>query len=189
MLSDPTFSVAHKTAQGTALIDGKQGRNWGVGVDDVAFNNEGLNRKFKLNNVLIANASTPILPDGDDPIADSGASHSFFSAHDSHLLQNRRQDSTMIVTFPNGSSATSIESGTYQPALGIIPIPATVFNDQDINRSLIGLSDLCHDGQEVRLTETSMEIIKQGSTLLRSAKSDRQIMDISKTGYNNTATI
>jgi hypothetical protein len=27
MLSDPTFSAAHKTAQGPALIDGKQGRN------------------------------------------------------------------------------------------------------------------------------------------------------------------
>ena len=170
MLSDTTYSVAHKTAQGPALIDGKQGRNWGIGVDVDNSINVGSNQKFKLNNVLVYPTSTPILPDDDDPIADSGASHSFFSAHDSHLLQNRRQDSTMIVTFPNGSSATSIESGTYQPALGIIPIPATVFNDQDINRSLIGLSDLCHDGQEVRLTETSMEIIKQESTLLRSAK-------------------
>ena len=38
-----------------------------------------------------------------------------------------------------------------------------------MQRTLIGLCDLCHDGQEVRLTETGMQVIKQGQTLLHSA--------------------
>ena len=76
----------------------------------------------------------------------------------------------MVVNFPNGTCAVSIASGTYQPAPDIAPIPATVFKDTDIQRTLIGLSDICRDGQEIRLTETSLEISKNGTLLLHSEK-------------------
>ena len=56
--------------------------------------------------------------------------------------KNRKQDYHMSVNFPNGTSAISIESGTYHPAPGILPIPATVFKTADMQRTLIGLSDL-----------------------------------------------
>ena len=91
----------------------------------------------------------------------------------------------MIVTFPNGTTATSIASGTYTPATGISPVPATVFKDKDIQQTLIGLSDLCHSGQEVRLTETALEVISNGHTLLHVDKlpTDR-LWTFPRTGNN-----
>jgi hypothetical protein len=76
----------------------------------------------------------------------------------------------MTVYFPNGTSATSIETGTYTPVPGIAPVQATVFKNEDIQRTLIGSSDLCHHGQEVRLTETGLQVTKHGQTLLHTDK-------------------
>ena len=68
----------------------------------------------------------------------------------------------MVVNFPNGTKAISIQSGLYQPAPEVVPVSATVFKNADMQTSLIGLSDLCHNGQEIRLSETALEIIKDG---------------------------
>jgi hypothetical protein len=90
--------------------------------------------------------------------------------NDADLLINRKVDHSMVVEFPNGTTAISLESGTYIPAAGVLPVPATVFKDSDIQRSLVGLSDFCRDGQEIRLTEYGMDIIKAGEVLLHSEK-------------------
>ena len=117
----------------------------------------------KSNNVFLINSSTPsthaLLS---SPIADCGASSSFFSQADAYLVSQRRLDTTVMIKFPNNTTATSIESGLYQPAQEVVPIPATIFRSCDINRSLVGLSDLCHHGQEVRLSEHGLELSKDG---------------------------
>jgi hypothetical protein len=94
----------------------------------------------------------------------------FLNEKDLSLLSNHQIDNQIIVEYPNSTTATSIGSGLYQPALGISPIPAAVFANSNLQRSLIGLGDICHNDQEIKLTETAMEISKGNKILLRTTK-------------------
>jgi hypothetical protein len=49
-------------------------------------------------------------------------------------------------------------------------VPATIFKDDDLRQSIIGLSPICHNGQEILLTETTLNIIKNGEIILRTYK-------------------
>ena len=84
----------------------------------------------------------------------------FLNEKDLSLLSYHQIDNQIIVEYPNSTTATSIGSGLYQPAIGISPILAAVFANRNLQRSLISLGDICNNDQEIKLTEMALEISK-----------------------------
>jgi len=89
---------------------------------------------------------------------------------DQQLIQNQIPDDSIHIHFPNNTTAQSIATGTYQPNERVEPVPATMFKDEDLRQSIIGLSPICQNGQQILLTETTLDIIKDGTVLLRTYK-------------------
>jgi hypothetical protein len=114
--------------------------------------------------------TTPPPPPAPNLLGDSGASGVFARAQDINILENVTPNSTVSIHFPNDTYATSIATGLYRPNNQIIPVPAAVFKDEDLRQTIIGLSPFCHDGQQILLTETTLDFIKDGDVLLRSYK-------------------
>jgi hypothetical protein len=103
-------------------------------------------------------------------LSDIGATGIFIRESDKHLLNNIIPDQTVEIVFPNNTIAMSIGKGEYQPTESITPVQAAIFRDEDLRQTIIGISPLCHEGQEVLFTETTMDIIKKGKLILRTFK-------------------
>jgi hypothetical protein len=84
--------------------------------------------------------SSPI-PFGHSPIGDSGATDTLIRQSDQHCLSNVKPGGSISVSLPNGSTISSIATGVLDFDVRLPPIPARIFRDDQLDRSLVSLSD------------------------------------------------
>lgn len=74
------------------------------------------------------------------------------------------------VDLPNGDTLQSDQSGILQLSAGLPPILAHLFDDDDINRSLIAVADLCNAGCSVTFSDSACSVSKDGIELYNTPK-------------------
>ncbi len=98
-------------------------------------------------------------------LADSGATDTIFRQADSHLLTDIQQGS-IAVQLPNGATISSIGEGVFRALPDAPDIPAHIFRDEDLNRSLVSLVDYCDKGCSVQLTSTDITITDTANNIV-----------------------
>src|SRR5690606_11856080 len=86
-------------------------------------------------------------------------------------LKDVRMDANnpMIVGLPNGSTISSVGTGTLG-IKGLPNIPAHIFHDENLDRSLVSLSDYTNRGCTTQLTATDLTVHPNGETVLVGVK-------------------
>lgn len=74
------------------------------------------------------------------------------------------------MTMPNGSTITSVATGNLHLSTDLAPIKAHIFDNNDLNRTLIAVADICDTGCETTLTNTGITITRNGVTVLHASK-------------------
>jgi hypothetical protein len=109
------------------------------------------------------------------PIADSGATDTLFCQTDTHLLQDVQTSIRPLnVGLPNGQTISPVSSGTLRIGEST-SIPAHVFPNAILDRTLLSLAGLCNEGCTVTLTSRGMRVTNaQGEEILHTTKSPHQ---------------
>ena len=97
-------------------------------------------------------------------LLDSGASDTLIRVSDKNILANIFESGPIFVGLPNGSSIASIASGIFSTA-NLPTIPAHIFSDSHLERSLISLSDYTNRGCTVQLDSSSVSMTYNGKTV------------------------
>ena len=103
-------------------------------------------------------------------IADSGATDTLFRVADLHHLHNVTQGGGLHVALPNGQIITSVATGELHLSDRIAPIEAHVFGNDDLNRTLIAVADICATGCNTTLTQNDITVSHNGEIVVHSMK-------------------
>jgi len=104
------------------------------------------------------------------PIADSGATDTYIRCTDTRHIKNMTTSHTPVeVGLPNGNTITSIGQGEIHFPC-IQPIQAHIFQDAQLQRSLIALADFTNQGAEVLLTKTAITVFHNNQVILQGSK-------------------
>ena len=112
-----------------------------------------------LHTALFSSSPTPF---GHRPIGDSGASDTFIRHDQQQYLSKATPVGGLSVGLPNGTTISSIATGILDFDVRLPPIPAHIFRDDQLDRSLISLSDYTNLGCTVLLDSVSLSIRYRG---------------------------
>ena len=104
------------------------------------------------------------------PIWDCGATGLFFRKSDSVLLSSVSTGGGLSVGLPNGDTIASTATGIFPTP--VISPEAHIFEDECLNRSLVGLAEYCNNGCTMTFTSTSATLTHDttGAVISRSLK-------------------
>jgi hypothetical protein len=105
-------------------------------------------------------------------VADTGCTELLLKQSSAHFLQDRTPDSTFAVEVANKSIMKSTERGLLRipTPSGDIAVPGYIFPDIVLSHNLAGLSNLCNMGCTVTLTNTCVDITKDGTSIWQCTK-------------------
>jgi acetone carboxylase gamma subunit len=131
-----------------------------------------LDSAVKPNNLITTTHNTSFTPQSStltQPVADSGATHTVIKKTDAHMLTQIQQGQTTHAVMPNGSHITSNSHGVLKLP-GLRGHKAQIYEDKDLGRSLISLSEIANAGATVVLDSHGMQIYQDNNRVYTSTK-------------------
>jgi hypothetical protein len=120
------------------------------------------------------------------PIGDSGATDTLVRMADIDLLKNISYGSSFTAELPNGDIIASVGLGELPLDKNLCSLPAHIFNDKDLNRSLISIADICDSGCTVQLTATGLTIFNNEEIIYNSKKLPSERLWPMPTSFQNS---
>jgi hypothetical protein len=124
-------------------------------------------KPLRPNGSASASAAAPPLPP--IKIADSGCTDTVFRLSDAGALTNVKPITDGLrLMFPNGTSATSVATGTYPLNSETVSLLAHIFEDEHMHHSLFALSQLANQLCVITLTATDITVVDRDGHLIMS---------------------
>jgi hypothetical protein len=109
------------------------------------------------------------------PIGDCGATDTLIREADVHLLSDAVTGSVgLTVGLPNGAVIRSTGTGQLAHSNKFPSVPAHIFPDNVLDRSLISVADYCNRGCVATLTATDLFVTHNGRMVMHGSKEPKE---------------